>query len=191
MQRLQSGAILTFVSLLIVCGMGCSYLKNRGNDLLDIVQPGITVNTTWKPSFVLYFKPSFLPIGYGSMKGKLIGLGNRHFGINEFEAYEYGFIIMGKERYGTGPFNPEDPCQIWPTYDRDDPSAPKERPTYYTGLPPVFLKNKPVLWTKFLYSSKAIHLGWIGINLPHSPFEALDFLLGFTTLDFMGDDTAK
>ena len=176
---------------LIVCTSGCTYLQNRGNDLADVFDVGITITDKWQPDFRLYFSFFILPIGYSHIDGKIIGLGNRHFGIHDFEADEYGLILTGSERYGTAEINPQDPRQVWPLYDKNDPAAPKERPNYKTGILPLATKDEPRLWTKYFECNKGIHLGWIGVHVPCRPLDLIDFVIGFTTLDIMSDDTAE
>jgi hypothetical protein len=188
--KLGSWKILVVLVVLVICTVGCTYLKNRGNDLADVFDVGITVTDKWKPDFRLYSSFFLFPVGYSHVDGKLIGWGNRHFGINDFEAKEYGLLLTGRESYGTGPLNPEDPRQVWPTYAKDDPNAPKERPKYKTGLIPLIKNDKPRLWTKYVECNKGIHLGWIGIHVPCRPLDLIDFVLGWTTLDIMGDDEA-
>ena len=178
------------LSVLAACVLlsGCStpYMKNRGNDLADIFDIGITVNGG-APQFRLDFEPFFLTAGYSDLHCKLIGLGGRKFGINDFESKGWGAILTGKGVYGTGPFDPTDPRQY------ADPShpenAPKERPSYDMGLIPLATDGN-TLWTKYAECNKGIHLGWIGIHLPCRPLDLIDFVLGFTTLDIMHDDMA-
>ncbi|MDH3346283.1 MAG: hypothetical protein OEL75_03785 [Kiritimatiellaceae bacterium] len=159
-------------------------MKNRGNDLADIFDIGITVNGG-APQFRLEFQPFLFPIGYSNLDGKLIGFGNRKWGVNEFESKGWGALLTGEGKYGTGPFNPCDPRQYEPI---DDPeNAPEERPSYAMGLIPV-MQDGNDLWAKNIECNKGIHLGWIGIHLPCRPLDLVDFVLGFTTLDIMKDD---
>jgi hypothetical protein len=173
-----------------VCGLfsGCAspYLKNRGNDLADVFDVGITVSSG-KPQFRLEFQPFLVPIGYSDVHGKLIGLGSRHWGVNDFESKGWGAVLIGEDVYGTGPFDPRDPRQ----FAGDPENAPEARPSYDIGLIPLMKDDSELLWTKYAECNKGIHLGWIGIHIPCRPLDLVDFVLGFTTLDIMHDDTAK
>jgi len=182
---------LLTVTVAVIVTTGCSYLQNRGNDLLDVMDVGISITDQTRPDFRLYINPFLFSVGYGNVDGKLIGLGNRHFGIHDFEAHEWGTVLTGQQRYGAGPFDPEDPRQVWPTYNKDDPQTPKERPTYKTGPLPLLKCEEPTTWTKYVECDKGIHLGWIGIHIPCRPLDLVDFVVGFTTLDIMKDDTAR
>jgi hypothetical protein len=167
---------------------GCStpYVQNRTNDLKDVFDIGITVNSG-APQFRLEFQPFLFPIGYSNLDGQLIGLGSREFGIHDFECKSWGAVLSGKGTYGTGEFNPLDPRQNWPVAALEN--GPEERPVYKMGLlPPA--GDEGILWTKYAECNKGIHLGWIGIHVPCRPLDLVDFVLGFTTLDIMQDDTA-
>ena len=177
-----------YVPLVVVCGFlgGCAspYLKDRGNDLSDIFDIGITISS--EAQFRLDFQPFLFTLGYSDVEGKLIGFGSRNWGVNDFESKGWGALLTGEGKYGTGPFNPADPRQVWPV---NSPNAPEEQPLYGMGLlPPA---ESQVLWTKYVECNKGIHLGWVGIHLPCRPLDLIDFVLGFTTLDIMQDDTAS
>jgi hypothetical protein len=179
------------LAVVSVCSLfpGCSslYMKNRGNDLADVFDVGITVNGG-KPQFRLDFEPFLLTAGYSDLHGKLIGLGGRQFGINDFESKGWGAIVTGEGVYGTGPFDPSDPRQY---ADPGNPTnAPEARPSYDMGLIPL-ATGGDVLWTKYAECNKGVHLGWIGIHVPCRPLDLADFVLGLTTLDIMHDDAAQ
>jgi hypothetical protein len=180
-----------FFSALAACVLlsGCStpYMKNRGNDLADVFDIGLTVNGG-KPQFRLDFQPFFLTAGYSDLNGKLIGLGGRKFGINDFESKGWGAIVTGEGVYGTGPFDPTDPRQY---ADPSNPTnAPEARPSYDMGLVPL-ATDGDTLWTKYAECNKGVHLGWIGVHVPCRPVDLIDFVLGLTTVDIMHDDAAK
>jgi hypothetical protein len=188
---LRNAKMLCAVLLIAVAwaGSGCAYLKDRGRDAMDIVDLGITVNTQWKPQFRIYANPFVLPVGYGQLdNAKLIGWGNRDFGINDIEVEERGLLLAGREMYGVGPFDPRDFRQVSPVYAADDPEAPAERPAYKNGLLPLILDKEPRNWAKYVECDKGIHLGWIGVHFPCRPLDLIDFVLGWTTLDILHDD---
>ena len=88
-------------------------MRNRLNDALDIVDIGITVTPRAEPDFALFLDfYNFLPLGYADVNGKLLGLGNRNPGWNDFEMQAWGVLAWGQRKYGTGKFNPADLHQV-------------------------------------------------------------------------------
>ena len=181
LQTMAGLAICTVLS-----GCASPYLKDRGNDLADVFDIGITVSE--KPQFRLDFQPFLFTLGYSDVEGQLIGVGSRCWGVNDFESKGWGAVLTGEGVYGTGPFNSSDPRQYWPVNDPEN--APEERPVYGMGLIPA-AQGDEVLWTKYVECNKGIHLGWVGIHVPCRPLDLVDFVLGFTTLDIMQDDTVS
>lgn len=184
--------VMKFFSALLagvlLAGCASPYLKNRGNDLADVFDIGVTVNGG-KPQFRLDFEPFLFTVGYSDLHGKLIGLGGRQFGINDFESKGWGAVLAGEGVYGTGPFDPRDPRQY--KFPNDPENAPTNRPSYDMGLIPlVSSSNTNTIWTKYAECNKGIHLGWIGVHVPCRPADLVDFVLGFAKIDIMHDDTA-
>jgi len=166
---------------------GCTYLKNRGNDAMDIIDIGITFNNEWKPDFGLYFDFfNVLPIGYANVDGKMIGWGNRNAGWLDYNERSWGVIGWGSEKRGCGEFNPLDPHQA-----RPDQRTLAERPDFNVGVVRMASEDNSPPVPQFFECNKMIFLGWIGIYNTCRPGDIIDFILGWTTLDIMGDDIAK
>ncbi|NQU42613.1 hypothetical protein HQ520_04965 [bacterium] len=185
--RMASALIL----LTLLAGLsGCSYLSDRGRDALDIFDLGITITPEAKPDFAIYFDFfNMLPVGYGNVDGKMIGWGNRQMIFLDdtpldYTLHSWGALVWGSEKYGTGSFIPADPRQV-----RDDQRDLLERPRYNAGVARVISEeeNRPP-WTHYFECQRALHLGWIGIVFNLRPLDVVDFVVGWTTVDFMGDD---
>lgn len=178
---------ILFLFLSVLSFNGCSYLHNRFNDFQDMAEMGISVNNKLTPQFGLYFDFfNILPFGYSNVDGKTIGWGNRQGGwVNHIDK-NWGVIGWGKEQRGIGKINPSDPHIA-----RPDQKDLKEYPTYNVG--PVKMitdKNVPPI-AQFFECNRVLHLGWIGVYLYLRPVDILDFIIGWTTLDIMGDDLVK
>lgn len=177
------------LGLVLLLMSGCAYMKNRGNDAMDMAGFGVTVNKNLKPQFRLYANLFVVPLGYGNVDdATLIGWGNRNIGIHDFEAHEWGALLTGEEVYGVGPFNPADFRQVSPVYKKNSPDAPDERPEYKVGMLPLILDKEPRNWAKYVECNKGFHLGWIGLYFPCRPLDMVDFLVGWTTIDILNDD---
>ncbi|MBU0547375.1 MAG: hypothetical protein KKH57_01260 [Candidatus Omnitrophica bacterium] len=176
--------LLLSVFILTSALSGCTYLKNRGNDAMDMFDVGITL--TSKPNFALYLDiAQVLPIGFSHVDGKLIGIGRSTFGVHDFRQKGYGYLIGGSMQRGVDnydPNNPDDPA----TYDvgilgftNGTHMANYNPAQYEEGRP----KTHPTC-------PKTLHLGWIGIEWGCKAWDMLDFILGWTTLDIGEDDLA-
>lgn len=187
MIRINTALSILLTACALLSGCSTPYMQNRSNDLKDVFDIGLTVNGG-KPQFRLDFEPFVFPIGYSDLNCKLIGLGNRKFGINDFESKGWGALLTGEGVYGTGPFDPSDPRQYRPSDKPED--APEDRPSYDLGLIPL-ANDGNTLWTKNVECNKGIHLGWIGIHLPCRPLDLVDFVLGLAGMDIMHDDVVK
>jgi hypothetical protein len=65
---------------------------------------------------------------------------------------------------------------------------PVTRPEYGKGVVTLIQHdNRPPPIT-YMQCRRNIHLGWIGIHASGRPLDILDFILGWTTLDILGDD---
>jgi hypothetical protein len=161
---------------------GCAYLKNRGNDTLDMFDLGITVSK--KPGFALYMdKPPVMPMGYANVDGKLIGLGRSRFGVHDFREKAVGYLIGGSIQRGLDNYDPQDPNALkeygagligylnGTTAFQNDPAIGE------TGRP----KTRPTC-------PLTIHLGWVGFEWGCKFWDMLDFVLGWTTFDIGHDD---
>jgi hypothetical protein len=163
---------------------GCNYLKNRGNDALDIADTGFIVNPHLKPQFGLYFDFfTFMPLGYSDIEAKGIGLGNRHAGYFDYTDERWGVLAWGSWTYGNGEFDATDPHQA-----RDDQRDLTERPSFNTGFVRQFTQGEAAPLPQHFGCERMCMLGWIGFHFAPHPGDIVDFLLGWTTLDIFKDD---
>ena len=151
---------------------GCAYLKNRGNDALDLFDVGINIQK--KPTLGLYLGIlAVLPVGYQDFDGHVVGLAGRSFGVVPARQHATGLILWGTEQFAY-----ED------AFDRDDPESP---PSWRVGA--IGLAEGPLPPRRdFVSCPKVLQLGWIGVTVTCKPNEALDFILGLFTVDMMKDD---
>jgi hypothetical protein len=174
--------LLCGVFLFTALFSGCAYLKNRGNDALDMFDLGITVSK--KPGFALYMdKPPIMPMGFANVEGKLIGLGRSRFGVHDFREKGVGYFVGGSLQRGLD------------NYDVQDANAPAR---YDTGLL-GYLKGTTAFQTDLSKDEEGrpktratcpltVHLGWVGFEWGCKFWDMLDFMLGWTTLDIGHDD---
>lgn len=177
---------LLAMTLFVVASIqsGCAYMGDRGHDLLDITDFGITVTDKAQPDFGLYLDFfNITPIGYSAIDGKVLGWGNRQIGWLDYHDHNWGALAWGSEQKGTGEFDPRDPHQT-----RLDQVDAKEPPRYDAGIARLIAEDNPPPPLQYIQCERGLHLGWIGVHLTFRPFETIDFLLGWTTLDMMRDD---
>jgi hypothetical protein len=163
---------------------GCNYMKNRGNDLLDVCDAGIIVNPHLKPQVGLYFDFfTLFPLGYSNVDAKGLGMGNRHTGIFDYTDERWGAWAWGSWIYGNGEFDASDPHQT-----RVDQRNATERPRFNTGFVRPFVEGEHAPLPQYFGCERMCMLGWIGFHFAPHPGDMVDFLLGWTTLDIFGDD---
>jgi hypothetical protein len=164
----KTGILVVLVCYLIT---GCSYLKSRGRDFTDIVTlsgEGYCANVSCQIAF--------LPFGAGWAEGK--GFGSR---IGHLGSYEYKEINV--LTYTERTFGPD---------NLPRGKAYKMKgfwfviPLYYINFIPSFIKHKGSLASQ-CQIEVAAGLG-AGLRAGVNPGEALDFLLGFFTVDIFKDD---
>ena len=180
-----------FVKLSMIMGLtailssGCAYLQDRGNDAMDIVDIGIAVNKKVKPNFALYLDFfNITPLGYANVDDAVsLGIGNRQIGALDFTHQSWGVLAVGAENKGSGEFNPADPRQA-----RLDQQDLTERPTYDVGFVGSFSGEQPPPDMQFIECDRILYLGWIGIHATMRPIDLIDFVIGWTTIDILGDD---
>ena len=145
---------------------------------------GISVNDKWTPQFGLYFDFfNLTPIGFGHLDGKVLGIGNRQLGFMDYQNKSWGVLAYGHEKHGYGVFNSKDPEVV-----RPDQSDLTERPMFTVGGAGAFSgENRPPK-LQFIECNRCIHIGWIGIQHTMRPAAILDFILGWTTFDLLGDN---
>lgn len=165
---------------------GCAYMQKRGHDAMDIIDIGLTVNDGLTPRFGLYLDFfNSLPIGYSTVDGKLLGMGNRQLGLLDYKHRSWGLLTVGQEQKGAGPFNPTDPHQA-----RPDQMDVTERPEFDVGLAGRD-GDEPPPHLQYFECDRVLHLGWIGIQATIRPFDLFDFLLGWANVDILHDDDVK
>ena len=170
-----SPAIGVILLALLTCSTGCAYLKDRGNDALDFAELGVTVSK--RPAFSLYVGfLNILSLGYSRMDGTLYGLARRDAGAVPVRQYAGGVLLWGEEQMG-----------YWADFDPADPNSPE---AWRVGPIGLIQGPGPDERDEVLNCPKLLHLGWVGLHLNCHLGELADFLLGWTTIDFMGDDTA-
>jgi len=171
---------------LAVLGNGCAYVQNRANDAMDILDVGITINNKVKPDFALFLDAFALtPLGFSSVDGKILGVNNRRIGWQDHTDHSWGILLVGSEKKGSGKFNPADPHLA-----RADQRNQTTWPRFDKGLVGLVFGKSRSPWTPFVQWDRAVHLGWVGVYLICRPVDVADFVLGWTTLDIMGDDLA-
>jgi len=171
MQRISRRLALAAALPLIVAALtGCAYLKNRGNDALDIFDVGITFSSEPHVGVYAGFE-SLLSAGYADVEGKMLGLGNRRAGWLDMKYKAAGALLEGHEEWAYGDYE-------------NDPSL---RQNQGAGLGLLY-DDVPRTVPKFLNCPKFVHLFFIGANVNCKIGEVLDFVLGWTTLDIGCDD---
>ena len=189
-QHWRAGLTYLALVLAVSCTSCGPYLQDRGNDAKDMFEVGLTLSA--KPGFAIfqdYF--NYLPHGFSTVDGLFIGNGNRKLGISKFHDYSWGVLVTGHERARLGKLDPADHHQLSPLYveklKADGKPLPTENPGWGTGACGVKPEG-PAPWPSFISCRRNVHLGFIGVHASLHPADIVDFLLGWTTLDIMGDD---
>ncbi len=191
--------VVLLICLLAVAGQtfGCStpYMRNRGNDLADLIDIGITVSPHWKPDFALhanFFNST--PFGYSHIDGKYLGFGYRQIGVMDFHDRTWGALLYGREDFQFGEFNPNDPHQApadeIAALKAEGKRLPERMDVYEVGVIGMHEAGRTPPKPTFGACRKNLHLGWIGIWNICRPVDLVDFVLGWGGVDFMGDDLA-
>jgi len=82
----------------ILCS-GCSYMRKRGNDALDMFDIGVTVSQT--PGFSLYSSCfEIFTVGYSNVDGRFHGLCRRRVGSFPLRHNATGVLVWGYEQLG-------------------------------------------------------------------------------------------
>jgi hypothetical protein len=187
---MRSLRLLLFSGLMaawMLATSGCAYMADRGGDLLDIVDIGLTFSDHLEPDIGLYIDYfNIIPLGGSRIDGKMLGIGNRRIGWMDYEHNSWGVVLCGTEQKGCGPFEAADPHQA-----RRDQTDATERPRFGAGLPRMIVDDNRPPFPNYIEVDRCLHLGWIGIYATARPLDLIDFIVGFTTLDFMGDDKAE
>ena len=166
------GVVLA-LGVLLACSQGCSYLRYRGEDLLDIGDFGVTVSII--PGLAIYADAvSVLPFGASYVDGYFVGWGGGQVGFTRHYERCWGLLVIGHETHGWGKFSKSSPT----TLNRQFVGA--------LGLP-LF----PVVQSRPAYMPACVHylhLGFIGAVANARYMEIIDFLLGLAYIDLARDD---
>ncbi|MCD6417035.1 MAG: hypothetical protein J7M08_10145 [Planctomycetes bacterium] len=163
---------MTLGLALVLLGDGCAYMRQRGNDALDVLDVGVTVSKD--PGFSLYAGLlNVVSLGYSNVDGTILGVGGRHAGAVPMRHNASGLLLWGSEQLGYQDFRVEDP---------------ESPPSWRVG--PIGLARGPRPAKRDIMNCpKLLHLGWLGFAMNCKFAELADFFLGWTTLDIMDDDT--
>jgi len=155
---------------------GCTYLRYRLDDALEIADIGVTVS--YKPGLTVWFAAPFsLAAGIGGhTDGYLVGLGGGKPLFTRHYLNAMGFLVFGFEESGWGDFDPKDPATLYRTYQG------------VLGIPASLVLARPAYVPTCTHEVHILFIGLVG-NLRY--MEIIDFVLGFTTLDIAGDDGKK
>lgn len=176
MRRTRVGRLAAVVLLggTLAVSAGCgSYWTHRWQDTLDVMEFGVTQSD--ESQFALYFGTTHLfAIGQSSLRGTMYGLGNSQFGQHELVSDSWGWGFLGEDVYEVASGGATVPETDLAKYD--------------TGILGLVFGRAAGLY-KGLHSPFVLHLGWGGLMANLKGAEAVDWLLGWTTLDLMRDDT--
>lgn len=177
------------LALLLLCSQGCSrgivaasgvgeatrnYWLDRGKDLLDVVDLGISFSE--EPRFALYANElSLLPLGCGAVDGYVLGIGGGNFGWMRFSSASAGALVWGYEGFGYGGF------------DRSNLAGGNAQGVGIAGLITGPL-GRP---GGQLSSVHQLHFTWIGAIANANFLQAVDLVLGLVGLDICGDDGCR
>lgn len=165
----------TCISAVLCCGFftGCAYLHDRGRDACDMVT--VSVEETGVNASIQFLTAS---TGLGTARGKGVGLRSGALGIYEFSEINLGLT-------GEKTLNPNE-------RDQDREKGYKETYVFFPwwdkhGGVEMELEEGGKITEANIECAVCVGLGVrAGINLA----EILDFILGWTTLDILGDDIA-
>ncbi len=171
-RRITRAAAVMALLVGLLSSSGCAYMSNRGRDAMDVIDAGVT--TSKEPQFALY--AGFLNIaslGYSGVDGNFYGIPMRQAGSFQTRQNAGGLLVWGYEELG---------------YAEMDQKNPQYPPHWKVG--PVGLVQGPrPPAEQVLNCPKLLHLGWIGLTVNCNTAELGDFLVGWTTIDYMDDDS--
>jgi hypothetical protein len=163
-------AFVLVLAALMMGSSGCTYMQNRGDDFSELIDAGVTVSS--EPQFSLYAGfLNLVAIGYSDFDGQLYGLANGQCGTHLATHDTMGLVLYGREEMAYAPVPAE-----------EKPTAEPWKVGF--GL----LEGPPPPPNQVANCPKLLHLGWGGLALNCKFGELADFLVGWTTLDIMGDD---
>lgn len=180
MRRLPSSAAV--VACALVCG--CSYVKNRTNDLLDPFH----LDVGYSPGLYVDARATdFAAIGLGARGGHMVGVHGR-FAVS----YTTVNVALGPVMLGDV-IRPEASALLGgeSAYDRNHDILPGQM--FFIPLlgsehaPDWSLERRGVHVADF---GANVAVGIVGAGIGFSPGEFVDLLLGFVGIDIAGDDVS-
>jgi hypothetical protein len=171
----------TLMLLAAAAAGGCSYVKNRTNDLLDVFR----FDVGWGPGLyaearVTDFAALFL--GYRDLQ--LAGMHGRFVGSATAMDLGLGPVVWGGSTQNTVPLLPGDTSQFDVDY-----AVPRRPMVGEMLVLPVYIGTS--LSPRGLRSTDLgadVTLGYVSVGVGFSPGEFIDLLLGFFGIDLGGDD---
>ena len=169
--------VLLTIGIAMLAGIfcsGCSYMQRRRNDALDMFDIGVTVSE--ESGFSLYSSCfNIFTLGYSRVDGTFHGLCGGRTGSFPMRHNATGLVVWGSERMG---------------YDEVDFADPNSPESWRVGPLGLILGPGPDK-DHVMSCPKLLHLGRFGVAFICQFGEWADFFLGWTTLDIMGDDSAR
>jgi len=162
---------LALLAVAVLALPGCTYLKYRGEDAMEMVDIGITWSS--EPYWGIYGDcAAITPMGWSHVEGQFAGIGGGQIGVTRHYERAWGLLLLGHEEVG------------WGDYDRSDPQTLEG---YGAGIlgrltPPYGRPSYTPACVHYL------HLGYVGLVGNIRYMEMLDFLLGWAGLDIACDD---
>ena len=165
-------------------------MTNRGNDLSDMFELGITLTPRLKPTFAARIDAfNVISLGYSHADLMMFGWSDRNLGKLRLRDEFWGAFAWGKAKLWIGPAGDAEsaPIGTW----LPETSRPWDgREPFTVGFAGAFAGTPRPVKRSFGECPKLVHLGWIGLYANGSPLDWVDFVLGWTGLDIGGDDTA-
>lgn len=169
------------VPLVLLLG-GCSYLKNRANDVFDVFR----FDVGWGPGLYSEARATdFAAVGIGLRDQQLASLYGRFVGNPEVFSVALGpFVLGSRTSLDMEPLLAGDPTHF--DIRQDIP-----------GTQVLFLPAEAPRCSGYSLSKRGFHiadvgadlaLGYVGVGVGVSPGEFVDLLLGFVGIDLAGDD---
>lgn len=164
---------------------GCTYLKYRGQDAMDVIEIGVTFSS--KPQFAFYASGPFVQIGtlgFGKVDGRFFGIGEGKASLwgTHYES-SFGLLVWGEELLS---YNMTE-SQLAALAPQDT-----DLTANFMRVGPIGFVQGPLPSLKYFVSCPHyIHLGWIGLAGNPRYLQMADFLLGWFMIDLCQDDGPK
>ena len=196
MKKTQMTA-MAFLLAAVLLTQGCTYLQNRADDAMDMVDFGFTFSA--KPQINLFVDAPFVttqPIGWGKLDAYFLGFGQGKISLFAPAHFNnWGLVLYGDERV-TYEGHAEDFERWAASSDRNEREFFTE--SYTTGIGGIIqgiaegdYVKRPGRAMQYIGSCPHnFHLLFFGIVATPRYWDMLDFIVGFTTLDLSQDDDA-